>query len=166
MARPTSPELREAIVRDLRARWGELSTRAFGAEHGVSDTTIRKIAGEIGLSAGVARERVQNAAGAQRATNAQRRALLATRLLDEAQAALDEIGKGSVITGISFGEVVCRQVDKTTARDRRELLTAAAIAMDKHRMLDQYDSDADTTDVAKFLNALGGAVTKAAGQDA
>jgi hypothetical protein len=161
VARPTSPEKREAIERDLRARWGTVSTRAFGTEHGVSDTTIRKIAGEIGLTSDVARERTEKAASARRATFAQQRAEIAQQMLDEARAALAEIKRGSVVTGISFGEVICRRVTETTARDRRELLVAAGIALDKHRMLDQYDTDTDTTDVVKFLNALGGAVAKA-----
>ncbi len=166
MARPTSPDKRAAIEQDLRARWGTVGNRTFAKDHGVSDATIRKFAAEIGLTSDGAREQTQKATEVKRATFAQQRAEIAQRMLDEARAALDEIGRGSVIAGISFGEVVCRQVDKTTARDRQSLLIAAGIALDKHRMLDQYDADADTTDVAKFLQALGGAVTKAAGTDA
>lgn len=166
MARPISSEVREQIERDLRARWGTLGIRTFAKDHDVSATTIRKIAGEIGLTAGVAHERVQKAASMQRATNAQRRAQLAERLLDEAQAALDAIGEGSTIGGFSFGEFVEGRTKRITARDRQALLVSAGIALDKHRMLDQYDADSDTADVAKFLNALGGAVGAAAGRAA
>jgi hypothetical protein len=166
VARPISEETRAAVVRDLRARWGTVSVRSFAAEHDISATTIRKIAGEIGLTAGEAHARTANATEQNRATNAQRRARLAGRFLDEAEAALDAISEGSTIAGFSFGVFVEGTTSKITARDRRELLTAAAIAGDKHKMLDQYDADADTTDVAKFLNALGGAVAKAVGTDA
>lgn len=161
MARPTSPEKREAIERDLRARWGTTPIRAFAADHDISATTIRKIAGEIGLTASEAHARTANATEQNRATNAQRRARLAERFLAEAEAALDAIEGGSTVATFSFGVFVEGTSKRITARDRRELLTAAAIAADKHRMLDQYDADADTTDVVKFLTALGGAVAKA-----
>jgi hypothetical protein len=166
VARPTSPEKRAEIERDLRARWGKASNRTFAAQHGVSDATIRKIAGQIGLTSDGAREQTQKATERKRATFAQQRAEIAQMMLDAAREALAEIGRGSVVTGISFGEVVCRRVPHTTARDRQALHVAAGIALDKHRMLDQYDSDTDTTDVVKFLNALGGAVAKAAETDA
>lgn len=157
MARPISEETRAAVERDLRARWGSIGVRTFAADNGVSATTIRKIAGEIGLSAGEAHARTANATATNRASNAQRRARLAERFLDEAEAALDAVAAGSTIATFSFGVFVEGTTKKITARDRRELLTAAAIASDKHRMLDQYDSDTDTTDVVKFLTALGGA---------
>lgn len=154
------------MIESLRGRVdGRPSLREIAAAHGVSLTYVRMRGKDNGIEvAADARAQVKNATAVNRATNAQRRARLAERLLDEAEAALDEIRAGSVVTGISFGEVVCRQVDKTTARDRRELITSAAILLDKHRMLDQYDADADVTDVTKFLQALGGAVTKAAEQ--
>ncbi len=166
MARPISEETRAAVERDLRARWGSIGVRTFAADNGVSATTIRKIAGEIGLTSDGARVQVEKATERKRATFAQQRAEIAQMMLDAAREALAEIGRGSVVTGISFGEVVCRRVPYTTARDRQALHVAAGIALDKHRMLDQYDSDTDTTDVVKFLNALGGAVAKAADTDA
>ncbi len=166
MARPISPEVREAIARDLRARWGTTSMRSFARDHGVSDATIRNIASENGLTSDAAREQVEKAASARRATFAQQRAELAQMMLDQAREAIAEIGRGSFVTGVAGGDIICRRVSHTSARDRQALLVAAGIALDKHRMLDQYDADTDTADVAKFLNALGGAVGAAASRPA
>jgi hypothetical protein len=164
VARPISRETQAAVIESLRGRVdGSPSIREIAARHGVSYTYVRVQAKENGIEvAATALTQVKSATMLRKATFAQQRAEIAQMMLDEARAALAEIRAGSVVTGISFGEVVCRRVAHTTARDRQSLLVAAGIALDKHRMLDQYDSDADTTDVVKFLNALGGAVTKAA----
>lgn len=149
------------MIESLRGRVdGRPSLREVAAEHGVSLTYVRMRGKDAGIEvAADARTQTKSATEAKRLTNAQRRAKLAERFLIEAEKALDAIEAGSTMAGFSFGVFVEGQTKKITARDRRELLTTAAIASDKHRMLDQYDSDADTTDVAKFLVALGGAVS-------
>lgn len=153
-----SQQTRENVERDLRERWGrDLSIRDIAAAHGIGDASVRRIAAAAGLTAeATARAKTKSATETLKEANARRRELLSSRLLDEAQAALDDIGAGSVVTGISWGEIVSGRAGSTSARDRRELLTAAAIALDKHRMLDTYDQDRDTTEVGKFLRALAG----------
>lgn len=84
------------------------------------------------------------------------RARLRERLLEVAEQSLDEMEKGSVVAGISFGSVVSGRATGLTARDRQSLLISCGIAIDKHRTLVDMDSDNDNTDLAKFLKALGG----------
>lgn len=60
-----------------------------------------------------------------------------------ASAALDEIESGEVIvswTDWGSTPVVKRMDGKTTPKGRQALMTAFAIAMDKHKMLDNYDA--------------------------
>lgn len=79
-------------------------------------------------------------------------------MLDLAERFADEIesGQGSVVSGISFGEVVAQRLPYLVARDKQSLMTALGIAMDKHRMLDQYDSADDGSEMGRFLRALTG----------
>lgn len=159
MARPRviSEETRQAVAADLRERWGpEFGLRGIADAHSVSLTFVRTVAREHGITAAHARTQTENASEQLKATFPARRAALAARLLVEAERALEDIDNGSVVVGISFGAVVSGRSAHTTARDRRELLTAAAIAFDKHKMLDQYDSTDDKTEVGKFLKALRG----------
>lgn len=152
-----SQQTRENVERDLRERWGDdFSIRDIAAAHGIGHASVRRIAAAAGIDAAQARTKTKSATETLKEANARRRELLSSRLLDEAQAALDDIRAGSVVTGISWGEIVSGRAGSTSARDRRELLTAAAIALDKHRMLDTYDQDRDTTEVGKFLRALAG----------
>jgi hypothetical protein len=152
-----SQETREAIARDLREKWGPgHSIRVIATEHGVSDATVRRVQRAAGISVERSQIRTKTARESLKESNALRRERLSERLLDEAEKALEDIANGSVITGISWGEIVSGRAKATSARDRRELITAAAIALDKHRMLDTYDQDRDTTEVGKFLRALAG----------
>lgn len=85
-----------------------------------------------------------------------RRRRIAERLLDFADDCLDELDRGSVIAAVSFGEIVSGRARGTTARDRQALATAAAIALDKNRMLTQTSTDNDASDVRKFLSWVSG----------
>ena len=130
---------------------GKPTTRDIADRHGISTRSVSNICAAAGLTSAVSQAQTKIAVDELRLTNAQRRAQLAKRLLDAANDALDEIDKGSVVTGIAFGEVVSRRVSNLTARDRQALMTAAAIGIDKHRALDLHDSASDNADVAKWL---------------
>lgn len=101
-------------------------------------------------------DRAKTAREIQTVTAEARRRVIADRLLDFAESCLDEIDNGSVIAGVSFGEIVSGRAGGTTARDRQALATAAAIALDKNRMLTQTSSDNDASDVRKFLSWISG----------
>jgi hypothetical protein len=149
-------EVRKAVEDDLRARWGQVGTRVIADAHGISQTSVRRIAGEAGLTAGEARANTENATAHLRSQFARDRAELQTMFAEAAKEAIREIGRGSVVTGMFFGEVVCKRVSEITASDRRNLLTAAGIAYDKAAMIDRYDAAEDGTDVAKVLRLLAG----------
>lgn len=154
--RTITDETRRAVEDDLRARWGPVGLRVIAAAHGISEHSTRRIAAAAGITAEGARAATKSAAQSHRERNAKLREELSERLLREAQRALDDIDAGSVVTGVSFGTVVSGRAGATSARDRQALLTAAGIALDKHRMLDTYDQDRDTTEIGKFLRALAG----------
>lgn len=89
------------------------------------------------------RSQTKNATEAKRADMAAQRAELSQRALDMARGALDEIESGEVIVSwTDFGStpVVKRMNGMVTPKGRQALTTAFAIAMDKHKMLDQYDA--------------------------
>jgi transposase-like protein len=136
-------ERRNAVIDAVRASLttGE-SVRSIARRLDVSPSTVSTIARECDAPI-AARPGVKNATEATVADNAKRRAELSKRALDMAAAALDEIESGEVIVSwTDFGStpVVRRMDGKTTPKGRQALMTAFAIAMDKHRTLDQYDA--------------------------
>lgn len=109
------------------------------------------------MSSSEARARTENATAQSKAEFERLREELKVRFAKAALGALDELEQGSVVTGIAFGEIVSGTAKRLTARDRRELLTAAAIGTDKAKMLDQYEQgETDASDVARVLRALTG----------
>lgn len=152
-----TPEQRSALEADILKRWGTASTRQIAADHGLSATTVRNVAAQIGMTSGDARTRTENATAQRKAEFEQLREELKIRFARAAIGAIDELEKGSVVAGIAFGQVVSGTAGRLSARDRRELLTAAAIGADKAKMLDQYEQgETDASDVAKVLRALTG----------
>lgn len=154
-----SQETREAVERDLRERWGaDRSIRIIAQDHGVSSASVRRIAAAAGITADVALTKTKTAREQLKEENARRRERLSERLLSVAEGLLDDLEarRGTVVSGLSFGEAVARRYDLLAPRDAQALATAAGIALDKHRMLDTYDQDRDTTEVGKFLRALAG----------
>jgi hypothetical protein len=73
---------------------------------------------------------------------AARRARISERLVEAAERALDDMNAPAVI--YNFGgkdnTYAERPVSRPPVADQRQLATIAAIALDKHRMLDQYDA--------------------------
>lgn len=143
----------------MRARWGSVGLRTIADAHGVSMTTVRKVAATADpvITSDHARARTKSAGESVRGTFAQQRAELAQLMIDITRKAVLELAAGSVVTGIDrHGHAVCERGAHLTARDRQALHTAIGISLDKHAMLDRYDSDTDRTDLALFLKALGG----------
>lgn len=134
-----------AVLADLRATLGtpDGSYRRVAKRHGITEASIRRIIAASDLDAvPESRARMEKAIERRALSNADRRAELAGRLLAEARAALDDMQNGSIVHASSFGEITFAQASRVLPRDRQALMTTAAIALDKHRMLDQYDSAA------------------------
>lgn len=140
-----SDETRAAVLADLRETLGtpEGALRQVAARHGISMASVRRIGDQAGVSGGeLTRTRVENAARAAAATNAQRRERLAARLLDVAERALDDLERPALVFNFggkdnSYNE---RELQKPPVADRRNLVTTAAIALDKHVVLERFDS--------------------------
>jgi len=131
--------IREALL--AQERTGE-SITSIAARFGVAKTTVSRAAKALDLQPAL-RTMTKNATEAKRADMAAQRAELSQRALDMARGALDEIESGEVIvswTDWGSTPVVKRMERKTTPKGRQALMTAFAIAMDKHKMLDNYDA--------------------------
>jgi hypothetical protein len=139
-----SEDVKAAVLADLRATIGtpEGSHRKVAERRGVSATTVKRLASAHGLTAEEARTKSKNAAEVQRATNAQRREALASRMLDAAEAALNDMRAPATIFNFggkdnTYNE---REVQRPPTGDQRNLMIIAATAIDKHKVLEQFDS--------------------------
>lgn len=142
--------VRQAILRDARATIGtpDGSVRRVAARHGVSDATVRRIvkaspdAPQFGDSS--TRDSLKNAIETRQISMADRRARLAERLIDIAEECANDIQAGSSIV-FNFGgkdnTFEMRRVDFVPGAERRNLIITLGTALDKHKMLDNYDSD-------------------------
>jgi hypothetical protein len=138
-----SQETREAVERDLRERWGVVGLRVIADAHGISDGSVRNIARRAGITNDDARAMTKNAAQAHKERNAQMREEISGRLLRITTKILNQLEK-DLDTLAADGRTV------------QSLMIGTGVALDKHRMLDTYDQDRDTTEVGKFLRALAG----------
>jgi hypothetical protein len=69
----------------------------------------------------------------------ERRRVLAGRLLDEARSLMDEMHQPHTIKGFSAGKVLRYSMDEPPVDVKKNLMIAAAIAIDKHLKLEQFD---------------------------
>jgi transposase-like protein len=153
-----SDEVRAAVVADLRQTQGtpEGSMRQVGDRHGVSLASVRRIAAAQGLAGTAARVRAENATAVAAQTNAQRRERLAARMLDMAERALDDMIKPATVFNFggkdnTYNE---RELSKPPTADQRNLATIAAIAVDKHAVLERFDSAGAAGQQAELLLRL------------
>lgn len=87
-----------------------------------------------------------------------RRAALSARLLEEARRLLDEIHQPCVVKGFSAGKVLSYRMPEPSAAEKRNLMVAAAVAIDKHIVLERYDTKDDKgyALVDRFIDVLMG----------
>ena len=153
------PDVRAAVIADLRATHGtpEGSVRMISDRHGVPRSTISRIAKDEGLTNEVGHARMQNAIQTRLNGNAEIRAELASRMLRAANRALSDMEASATIYNFggkdnTYNE---RTVNRPPTADQRNLMIIAATAIDKHKVLDQYDSDARTGAMLdRWLNAM------------
>lgn len=106
------------------------------------------------------RARMQNAIEATRLNLAERRARLAERFVHAAEKALADM-ESQTWKVFNFGgkdnTFEMRVIDCVPTADQRNLMIIAATAVDKHRALDQYDSDQRDADaVTSWIRAMTG----------
>lgn len=106
------------------------------------------------------RARTQNATEALRLSLAERRARLAERFIEAAEKALDDM-RSTQWKVCNFGgkdnTFAVAQIEFVPTADQRNLMIIAATAIDKHKILDQYDADARDADaVTAWIAGLSG----------
>lgn len=140
MPAPLDPTKRAAIAAALRER-EQPKLNQLAREFGVSPDTISRIAKTEGVT--FERTATKNATAAKQADNAARRAELSQRLLDRAVEALGQMDSEFLV--FNFGgrdnTYAEHRLDRPPTGDLRNLMTVAAIAVDKHLAIERHDSD-------------------------
>ena len=120
MPAPISPEKRAQILESIKAGG---TCRGIARDHGVSRTSVSKIAQDAGLVDAFGRQQTKHATAAIVADTASRRATLAERLIKLAELSMDQ---------------AVAELGEASARDAAVVL---GIAVDKHRALVDMDRD-------------------------
>jgi hypothetical protein len=157
---PLSAALRQAVADDLMETLGTAagSLRQVAERQGVSVSSVRRVRVDLGLmSAEEARSKTENGARQIIASNMERRAELARRLLGVAEKALDDMERPAVIH--SFGgkdnTYNSKEVPEPVFNDRRQLALIAAIAIDKSLVIEKHDAESGAgSDFEKFQKWL------------
>jgi hypothetical protein len=152
---------REAILKDIQSD-ENLSTRRIGARHGVSDTTVRNIAKEAGLTDAFSRERTESATRARLADLKHRRSLLAEGLLDDAEALRERAWTEYVHLMAVGTKAEAVTVSLPPLGEVRNAYAALGIAVDKHAVLLKMDVENSSGPARSLLAGLGEALTAAA----
>jgi len=146
-------ETREAILADIR---GGGTCRGIAEHHGVSPSTVTKLAKDAGIANAFERAQTKNATEARLADNRARRAELSSRLLKKAGQLLDQMDRPHRVFNFggkdnTFEE---RVLDVPPTGDLRNLMVTAATAIDKHVVLEKVDADSGTDTAGSLLGAL------------
>jgi transposase-like protein len=153
---PLSDDKRQAILDAIRDGHGVRSARDIGRQHDVSPSTVSKLARDHGLRDAFARAKTKNATAARTGDMREARSQLAQRLIREANEALDDMRKPTLV--YAFGgrdnEYNEHELQRPSISDRRSLMTMAAVAIDKHVVLDRHDADAGSDEAVSMLGRI------------
>ncbi|GGN86319.1 hypothetical protein GCM10010112_67720 [Actinoplanes lobatus] len=142
-----------------------LSCAAIAREIGRGKTSVARHAALMGLS--FDRFLVAEATEARIVDAKARRVALMHRLLDEAERLLDRANKPYKVWRLSNeGDLLTGMLDLPDARDQRDLVQAAATAIDKSLRLEDHDRDTGNADDKSMLTDLREGLSKLfAGRD-
>lgn len=143
---PLSREFRAEVAEGMQELLGtpEGSIRKLAERYGISPTAIRRIRDEFGLiSPEEARAKTKNGARALAASNAERRAMIAKRLLDEAERALDDMSEPALMRSFGGKDNTYAEhlMDEPDFAGRRTLMTIVGIALDKALVIEKFDAE-------------------------
>lgn len=155
-------DVRAAILEDVRAKAG--STRAIAARHNVSDASVRKIAKDAGEVDAFSRETTEKATRARVADLAALRAEVSAKYLRKANELLDQMDDPHLVYSFggkdnSYNEQV---LERAPTGDLRNLMTASAVALDKHLKIVATETDAGAATGASMLSGIADALQVAA----
>ena len=151
-----APDLRAAVEADIRA--GGQSTRAIGKAHGVSEGTVRNIARAAGVTDAFTRADTKKATEAAVADNRAWRAATSRRFLQKCNQLLDQMDEPHMAYNFGGKDNTYEEHEFTRppVDAQRTLITAAAIAFDKHVAQDRHDAAEaqDLSSVDSWLAAM------------
>jgi hypothetical protein len=137
------PVKRQRIADAIRAGAGKRSQADIAREFSVGRTTVSRIADELGLTDAWDRSLTKNATQARSADMAEARTVIAAKLLRKANELIDQMDDAHLV--FSFGgkdnDYNEHILERAPTTDLRNLMTTAAIALDKHVLLDKHDHD-------------------------
>lgn len=152
MPRPLDPEVRTAILADIKA--GGKSCRGIARDHGVSDATVRKIAKDNQVVNAFSRAQTENATRARVADMAAQRAEKSALLLADVDRLRERAWSPyQVVVNTSEGpEIVTLKLPPL--RDTQAAYTSIGIAIDKHLAIERHDSGTGAEQAASLLGTL------------
>ena len=163
MPPPLDPELRAAIIASIKAGG---KRNEIAREHHVSVSTVSRIAQQEGLGDAFDRSQTENATRAMQIDNKARRAGISARLLDKAEQCLDLMDEPYLVHSFGGKDNTYNEhlLDRPPSTDMRNFMTTAAVAIDKHAVLEKLDSDQGAAGARSMLLNLSAALNVAAEQ--
>jgi transposase-like protein len=159
--RPVSPDERARVAELHGQGW---SRNAIARDLDRSLSVVTKIARSQDLS--FDREQTKAATAARQTDLKALRTATMERLLTIANEQLDRIGEEALV--YAFGgkdnDYSEHKLDRPPPGDVRNLMTAAAIAIDKHVVLDRHDTDSGAAEAIGVLGKFMSGLTEAARQ--
>jgi hypothetical protein len=155
---PLPDRLRRAILADIGA--GQKSRNQIARDHKVSVSSVTKLAPAGSFD----RSKTKRATEARVEDLKALRAVTSRRFLDEANKALDRLNEEYLVHafGGKDNDYNEHTLQLPPAGEARNLMTAAAVAFDKHLAADKHDADTGTEGARSVLGALGEALQVAA----
>lgn len=139
MPKPLSSRKREAIITDIQA--GTRARNQIARDHGVSPSTVTKIARDEGITTAFDRTQTAKATRAREDDCRALRAQLKLDLLADAQRFRSRAwSRYQVVVGTPEGAQIV-DLDLPPLQDQRAAYTAIGIAVDKTVRIEQHDSD-------------------------
>jgi hypothetical protein len=162
MPPPLNEAKRQDILNAINTSDGR-SRNQIAKEFGVAASTVGKIAQEAGITDAFDRTQTQKGTQARSADLAELRSLTSARFLQEATKMLDRLNEPCEV--FAFGGAENRfnseVLHRPPSQEARNFMTAAAVALDKHLLLDKHDSDDQSgAAVDSWLQAMMGRRTQ------
>jgi hypothetical protein len=144
---------RQAIIADIRA---EKPRNQIARDHDVSVGSVTNIAKEAGLTGAFDRSATKDATAARVADMRAERAEISALLLKKARALIGDMDRPHLVFSFGGRDNVYNEhlLDRPPTGDLRNLMTSAAIAIDKHAVIERLDSATGAEEVGSLLGAF------------
>jgi hypothetical protein len=131
---------RAAILADIKA--GAKGRNQIARDHGVSVSTITKIAQDSGSTTAFDRSDLKKATEAAVIDSKALRVATARRFLDKANGLLDQMDQPHIVFNIGDKDNTYTEqlMQRPPTGDLRNLMVSAATAIDKHLVLERHDA--------------------------